>query len=763
MSRKPLSVQAQQDRLRRKRREAGEVLTIFRKPLKESLTSVLPITAIVLVLCFTITPISNNAMMAFLLGSLLLIVGMGLFTLGSEMSMIPLGEAVGKEITRSKKVWVIVAISFLIGVIITVAEPDLQVLAGQVPSIPDRVIIWSVALGVGVFLVIALLRILFAIQLSYLLIGFYAIVFVLAGFVSPNFWAVAFDSGGVTTGPMTVPFIMALGVGVSAVRNDREAGGDSFGLVALCSIGPIITVLLLGLLYQPDGSTYTPVSVPDAKDTAEMFRSYTHALPEYFKEIFLSLAPILAFFVLFQLVTRRMHRREVMSMLFGLLYTYIGLVLFLTGVNVGFMPVGSFLGESIAAHESYSWLLIPIAMLIGYFIVSAEPAVHVLNRQVEEITAGAIPASAMNAALSIGVSVSLALAMIRVLTGISIMWFLIPGYVLSSGAVLCGAEDLYLHRFRLRRCGLRSDDGHVPATLCHGGLRCAGGQCGDGRLRRGGHGGYDAAGDHPAAGRQLSAKAQQAHSCTGRWAGGGDHRAGIGGHMKRLYLMITITNRVMGSKRFVDFYRAFGAPVVFTALGRGTASDEVLSYLGLEATEKSVMLSVVTPACKEVLMKELVTTMHLTNPGTGIAMCLPLSSIGGRTAMNYLITGNPEAEPDVEVKEDESMKDAAYQLIVAIANQGYTDTVMGAARSAGAHGGTILHAKSTGAEDAGKFFGMSIAEEREIILMVVPTGDKNTVMQAIMAQAGAHTEAQAVTFSVALEDVAGLYHINADE
>ena len=367
MSRKPLSVQAQQDRLRRKRREAGEVLTIFRKPLKESLTSVLPITAIVLVLCFTITPISNNAMMAFLLGSLLLIVGMGLFTLGSEMSMIPLGEAVGKEITRSKKVWVIVAISFLIGVIITVAEPDLQVLAGQVPSIPDRVIIWSVALGVGVFLVIALLRILFAIQLSYLLIGFYAIVFVLAGFVSPDFWAVAFDSGGVTTGPMTVPFIMALGVGVSAVRNDREAGGDSFGLVALCSIGPIITVLLLGLLYQPDGSTYTPVSVPDAKDTAEMFRSYTHALP----------------------------------------------------------------GESIAAHESYSWLLIPIAMLIGYFIVSAEPAVHVLNRQVEEITAGAIPASAMNAALSIGVSVSLALAMIRVLTGISIMWFLIPGYVLS--------------------------------------------------------------------------------------------------------------------------------------------------------------------------------------------------------------------------------------------------------------------------------------------------------------------------------------------
>ena len=228
--------------------------------------------------------------------------------------------------------------------------------------------------------------------------------------------------------------------------------------------------------------------------------------------------------------------------------------------------------------------------------------------------------------------------------------------------------------------------------------------------------------------------------------------------MKRLYLMITITNRVMGSKRFVDFYRAFGAPVVFTALGRGTASDEVLSYLGLEATEKSVMLSVVTPTCKEVLMKELVTTMHLTNPGTGIAMCLPLSSIGGKRALMFLTEHQP-----LTWKEEGTLKETKHELIVAIANQGYTDTVMGAARSAGAHGGTILHAKSTGAEDAGKFFGMSIAEEREIILMVVPTGDKNTVMQAIMAQAGAHTEAQAVTFSVALEDVAGLYHINTDE
>lgn len=190
--------------------------------------------------------------------------------------------------------------------------------------------------------------------------------------------------------------------------------------------------------------------------------------------------------------------------------------------------------------------------------------------------------------------------------------------------------------------------------------------------------------------------------------------------MKRLYLMITITNRVVGSGRFVDFYRAFGAPVVFTALGRGTASDDVLSYLGLEATEKAVLFSVVTPACKETLVKELVSTMHLTAPGSGIAVCLPLSSIGGKSAMNYLTSGDPSKAPEIDIEEDHTMKEAAYQLIVAIANQGYTDKVMEAARSAGARGGTIVHTRSTGAEDAGKFFGMSIAEEREMIFIVAP-------------------------------------------
>ena len=340
-------------------------------------------------------------------------------------------RSVGSCITKSRKVWLIVFVSFLLGIIITISEPDLQVLANQVPNIPNAVLIGAVALGVGVFLVIAMLRILFGISLNILLIGFYIVVFGLATLVPKNFWAVAFDSGGVTTGPMTVPFIMALGVGVSAIRSDRHAGNDSFGLVALCSIGPILAVLVLGLMY-PSEAAYTPVEIPEMANSQEMILLFVHGLPHYAKEVAIALAPIVAFFFLFNTFYIKMPKKPLISISVGLIFTYVGLVLFLTGVNVGFMPVGNYIGKLIGS-KSFNWILLPIAMLIGYFIVKAEPAVHVLNKQVEDLTAGSIPARAMELSLSIGVATSLGLAMIRVLTGISVMYFLVPGYVLALG------------------------------------------------------------------------------------------------------------------------------------------------------------------------------------------------------------------------------------------------------------------------------------------------------------------------------------------
>lgn len=404
----------------------------LKESLKESLASVLPIIGIVLFLCFSIAPISPSILLCFLLGAILVITGMMFFTLGAELSMTPMGERVGTCMTRTKNLGVMVILTFLLGFLITISEPDLQVLANQVPSIPNMVLILAVACGVGVFLVIALMRMLFSVALPPLLIFFYVIVFLLAWFVPESFQSIAFDSGGVTTGPMTVPFIMALGVGVSSIRSDRHAADDSFGLVALCSIGPIISVLILGLIYHPQGGDYAAVVIPEVGNSVELGRLFLSSFPSYLREIAGSLLPITLFFLIFQVTLLHLSRKKMIKILVGLAYTYVGLVLFLTGANVGFLPAGKYLGQTIAGSD-HPWIIVPIAMVIGFFIVKAEPAVHVLNKQVEEITDGAISAGAMGISLSIGVSISLGLSMIRVLTGISILWFLIPGYAIALG------------------------------------------------------------------------------------------------------------------------------------------------------------------------------------------------------------------------------------------------------------------------------------------------------------------------------------------
>ena len=402
----------------------------FAEKLREALTAVSPTIGSVLLLSFTIAPIPPSILLLFLFGAVMLIVGMMFFTLGAELAMTPVGERIGTRIAQSRKLGIVLLLCFVLGFVITISEPDLQVLAEQVPSVPNAVLIVAVAAGVGVFLMIAMLRMLFSKTLRMLLIIFYLLIFALAFFVPDDFISVAFDSGGVTTGPMTVPFIMALGVGFAAVRSDKHAEDDSFGLVALCSIGPILAVLLLGLLYHPENTAYTPSEIPVIRDSVELWKYFATGLPQYIEEIAISLLPIVAFFAVFQIISLKMKGRALLKVVIGILYTYVGLVLFLTGVNVGFMPAGNYLGETIAGL-SYRWVLIPIGMVIGYFIVKAEPAVYVLKEQVEEITSGAISGEAMGLSLSLGVAASIGLAMIRVLTGISIFWFILPGYFIA--------------------------------------------------------------------------------------------------------------------------------------------------------------------------------------------------------------------------------------------------------------------------------------------------------------------------------------------
>lgn len=404
--------------------------SMLKEKMQEAVSSVLPIALIVLALCLFFVPVSNSLLLSFVIGTVMIIVGMALFTIGSELSMSQIGNHIGAKMTKSRKLWLIVVLSFALGVAITIAEPDLQVLATNAPNIDKTVLILTVSVGVGLFLVICMLRILFGIQLKWLLVGFYAIIFILAAFSNPDFLSVAFDSGGVTTGPMTVPFIMALGVGVASIRSDENAKSDSFGLVALCSIGPILAVLILGFIYPSEAASASAMMVDNFESSVELGKGYISAFPHYLYEVAMALAPIFIFFILFQIISLKLNKRPLAKIIVGLGYTYVGLVLFLTGVNVGFSSLGYVLGGALV-ESNLKWILVPLAMLMGWFIIKAEPAVHVLNKQVNELSAGAISEKVMGTTLSVAISIAMGLAMVRVLTGISILWFIVPGYLIA--------------------------------------------------------------------------------------------------------------------------------------------------------------------------------------------------------------------------------------------------------------------------------------------------------------------------------------------
>lgn len=396
----------------------------------EAFASVLPITVIVLVLSIILVPVELGTFVMFLTGSVMLIVGMGFFQLGAEMAMTPLGEGIGVTISKSRKIVIALVTSFVMGTITTLAEPDLQVLANQVPSIPNSVLVWAVAVGMGSLFSVAVVRIGRRVRLSNILFVLYTIVIVISFFVPSEFLAVSFDAGGVTTGPITVPFIMAMGVGMASIRSDKNASDDSFGLVAISSVGPIIAVLILGIFYQPSGAEYASTELSTAVTTQDAAKEFLFAIPAYIREVLVSILPILGMFVIFQLISHRYRKRQIKKIIVGFVYTFIGLVLFLTGVNVGFSQVGTVIGRDLASSNT-KWLLVPVGMLIGYFIVKAEPAIQILNRQVSDVTNGVVSEKLMNTCMSIGVSVSVGLSMLRVILGIPIQYILIPGYLIA--------------------------------------------------------------------------------------------------------------------------------------------------------------------------------------------------------------------------------------------------------------------------------------------------------------------------------------------
>ncbi len=402
--------------------------------IREALISVLPVSLIVAVLYFSpLVSLTDTELVVFLISSLVLILGIGLFNLGADMAMTPMGEHIGAGLTKTGSLPLLLSVSFLMGLFITIAEPDLTVLASQVKDIiSEGVLVMVVGVGVGIFLVLAVVKIIFKKSLSSLLMFFYLLMFALASLVvvsgSPEFLPMAFDSGGVTTGPITVPFIMALGVGIASTLGGKNAGENSFGLIALCSVGPILAVMAAGITAD-GGLTY---QLPDYSVEANLGGELLHTVITVFEEVALALGLIVVFFIILQITCLKLPKKTLGRIAVGIIYTFLGLVVFLTAVNVGFMPVGYRMGVELAANAP-EWAIVLFGFIIGMVVVLAEPAVHVLNKQVEEITGGTVSKRSMMLALSCGVGISIALSMLRIACGFNILYYLIPGYLLSLG------------------------------------------------------------------------------------------------------------------------------------------------------------------------------------------------------------------------------------------------------------------------------------------------------------------------------------------
>lgn len=400
------------------------------KKVKESMISVLPVVVIVFILNMTpLVSFSATEIITFLISSVFLIFGIGLFNLGADLAMTPMGEHIGAGLTKLKSILILLSVCFAMGILITVAEPDLSVLAGQVKEIINSTaLILTIGVGVGLFLVLAILKIVFRKPLSSMLMFFYMMLFAFTALLivrgNAPLIPLAFDSGGVTTGPITVPFIMALGVGIASTIGGKNSGENSFGLIALCSVGPMLAVLILGCFVTKEMNF-----VPEYELNVA-FSHIIHKVTDTAGEVILALALIVIFFVVLQIVCLKLPKKKILQITVGILYTFLGLVIFLSSVSIAFMPIGYKLGGELGKTPS---LFIAFSFLLGMVVVLAEPAVHVLNKQVEEITEGTVSRTSMMIALSIGVGASIGLSALRITFGFSILYYLIPGYLLSLG------------------------------------------------------------------------------------------------------------------------------------------------------------------------------------------------------------------------------------------------------------------------------------------------------------------------------------------
>ncbi len=402
---------------------------------KEVLYSVFPVVAIVIMLHFSLTPIDTMMIARFLLGAALIVVGLTIFLLGVDIGISPTGTILGSTIARTNRLWLVAAAGLLLGFFISIAEPDLHILAGQVDAvtlgqISKSSIVAVVSVGIAVMVAIGLIRIVYNVRLRTLLVVTYGLILIIALFASPEFLAIAFDASGATTGALTVPFILALAFGVSKLKKDsRSSETDSFGLVAIASMGPIIAVLVMSILsgtQQVEGSL-TRLSIR----STSLLDPFIEELPIIAGDSLIALAPIILIFLVFQRVSFRLPGQVVRRILFGMLFTLTGLVLFLLGVNAGFMEVGRTVGFELASMDNHIYVIL-VGLILGMVTVLAEPAVNVLTHQIEDVTSGYVKRSMVLATLALGVALAVALSVLRILIPEIHLWhYLLPGYMVA--------------------------------------------------------------------------------------------------------------------------------------------------------------------------------------------------------------------------------------------------------------------------------------------------------------------------------------------
>lgn len=410
-------------------------MNVLFSKLKEVLYAVLPITVMVLILSLTLVPLDIPQILQFIMGAVFIIVGLSIFLFGIDTGIIPIGQMVGKTIAKSNKIWIVIISGLLLGFFISIAEPDLHILAGQIEMVTSGVIskvsiVIVVSIGIGMLIATGLVRIVYNFPLYKLLLILYVIIFVLAIFTSPEFLAISFDASGATTGALTVPFILALALGVSSLKKDSKASEkDSFGLVAIASTGAIITVMIMNIVTQTNQLSGSLEAV--TTNTQSILSPFLDELLTVTFEIIMALLPILIVFLVFKKISYKMSRKTIRKTLIGILFTFIGLVLFLVGVNAGFMDVGSVVGYHIASLDHNAYIIL-IAFALGVVTILAEPAVHVLTNQIEDVTSGYVKRSIVLVTLSIGVGLAVLLSIVRILVpGLHLWHYLLPGYLIA--------------------------------------------------------------------------------------------------------------------------------------------------------------------------------------------------------------------------------------------------------------------------------------------------------------------------------------------